>query len=219
MTIAHGKDANRLQTGKAGFGKILPPFREGAFLKMASGFSLLELLVVMTLIGILAVLAIPALNSIGSGHAVTREGQVLNDQINLARQLALTRNRETELRLITYAGQGGDNWALQIFDSGAGQPLSRLVKLADNTVISTSPTLSPLLDNLESANASLPSLGTGAVSYRALKFRANGRIKGNFPPRQDYLTLQLRRDNPDTPANYFALQIQPLTGRISIYRP
>lgn len=188
-------------------------------MRNSQAFSLVELLVVMALIGILAVLAIPAFNAIGGGHAVTREGQVLNDQINLARQIAITRNRETELRLIAYPGPEGESWALQIFEAESGAPLHRLVKLADNVVISRASDLSPLLDILDSSTAAYPQLGSGTCAYQAVTFRPNGRVKGSYPVRQDFLTLHLRRDSSATPVNYFTLQIQPLTGRLSTFRP
>lgn len=187
--------------------------------RAAAAFSLLELLVVIALLGLLAVLAAPAMNAIGGGGVVTREGQLLNDQITLARQMAVSRNRETELRLIEYSGSGGDHWAIQIWDPAAAKPLNRLTRLADNAVINPSSSLSPLLGHLESSNAVFGPLGNSPRSYRAIRFRPNGRIKGNFPVREDYLTVQLRRESPDQPVNYFTLQIQSLTGRISVYRP
>jgi prepilin-type N-terminal cleavage/methylation domain-containing protein len=181
------------------------------------GFSLVELLLVMALIGILSVLTVPAISAIRGGHVVTQEGQLLNDQINLARQMALSRSRETELRLISYPGPAGDSWAVQICESESGKPLHRLIKLEDNVVIGPSSELSPLLQNLESSNASYPRLASGTCEYRALKFRPNGRVKGKFPAREDYLTVHLRND--PTPSNYFTLQIQSLSGRIVVHRP
>lgn len=185
-----------------------------------AAFSLVELLVVIAMIGILAMLAASSFNTL-DGHTVTQQGQILNDQINLTRQLAVSRNREMELRLISYAANNGVNWALQICESSSdpqnARAFSRLVRLADGTVIDTSPQLSPLLAHLETASAAFPTLGTCA--YQALKFRPNGRVKGSFPAKQDYLTLRPRCDPSDHPANYFTLQIQSVTGRISVYRP
>lgn len=184
-------------------------------------FSLIELLSVVAIIGVISALAITSFNTIGGSHAITRDGQLVNDQMNLARQIAMTKNRDTELRLITYPGPeaGTTNWAVQIYDTASGEPLHRIARLGDNVVISASSGLSPLLTNLETAQMSFPPLGNGQRDYYRLKFRPNGRVEGNFPPRQDYLTLHLRRENPAEPQNYFSLQIQPLTGRTTIYRP
>lgn len=65
-------------------------------------FTLVELLVVIALIGILAALIVPAASKILSGTAIGQAAQLLNDQLNAARQTALSRNRPVEVRLYRF---------------------------------------------------------------------------------------------------------------------
>jgi uncharacterized protein (TIGR02596 family) len=67
------------------------------------GFSLIELLVVMLIIGIVAAFLVPATATILKGSQVTQASQVITDQFNLARQYALSTNHPVEVRLIRFA--------------------------------------------------------------------------------------------------------------------
>ena len=61
------------------------------------GFSLVELLTVMCIIIIITAVAIPAFNSITSGSNLNRAGQLISDQISLARQEATSKNRDVQV--------------------------------------------------------------------------------------------------------------------------
>jgi uncharacterized protein (TIGR02596 family) len=67
------------------------------------GFTLLELMVVMLIIGITAAFLIPAASTIVKGSQVVQASQIITDQFSLARQYALSTNHPVELRLIRYA--------------------------------------------------------------------------------------------------------------------
>jgi uncharacterized protein (TIGR02596 family) len=67
------------------------------------GFSLLELLVVMLIIGIVAAFIAPAATTILRGSQLTQASSIIADQFNIARQYALSTNHPVELRLICYA--------------------------------------------------------------------------------------------------------------------
>jgi len=67
------------------------------------GFSLIELMVVMMIIGIVAAFVVPATSNILKGSQMTQGSQILYDQISLARQYALSKNHPIEVRLIRYA--------------------------------------------------------------------------------------------------------------------
>lgn len=67
------------------------------------GFSLIELMVVMLIIGIIAAFVVPATSNILKGSQMTQGSQILYDQISLARQYALSKNHPVEVRFIRYA--------------------------------------------------------------------------------------------------------------------
>jgi uncharacterized protein (TIGR02596 family) len=69
----------------------------------ARGFSLVELLVVISVIAIIAGFAVPAVTTMIRGSSLTQGSQAITDQIVLARQLALSRNRSMEVRFYKYA--------------------------------------------------------------------------------------------------------------------
>ncbi len=67
------------------------------------GFSLIELMVVMLIIGIIAAFVVPTTTTILKGSQMTQGSQILYDQISLARQYALSKNHPIEVRFIRYA--------------------------------------------------------------------------------------------------------------------
>jgi uncharacterized protein (TIGR02596 family) len=61
-------------------------------------FSLVEMLVVMTIIGIVVAITVPAFTGMGKAQALTGAGNNLLDQFALARQTAVAQNRSVEMR-------------------------------------------------------------------------------------------------------------------------
>ena len=66
-------------------------------------FSLVELLVVVAVIAIVAGFAVPAVTTMLKGSQLTQGSQTVVDQIALARQTALSRNRSIEVRFYKFA--------------------------------------------------------------------------------------------------------------------
>ena len=163
-------------------------------------FSLIELLVVIAIIGLLAALLVPAIGSLGSASSLTGQGQILSDQIILARQMATSRNRDIEVRLT----QVNSNWSVQLWQrepaGNVTNAVGRRLAFAEN--ITFDPDRSPLITNAQSTNT--------------LLFRPNGRLAGQLDNSNNFFTLRPRQGNQ---TNYFTLQINPVTGRVSTYRP
>lgn len=191
------------------------------------GFSLVELLTVVALLGLLAAIMVPSFNSMAGGSAIIRAGQSIGDQLAFARQTATTKNASVELRLIEDTPEGAGNQepgfvAMQVweFDQKGenARPLKRIEFLPEGVIIN--PALSPLLDVSSAIESGRATFGaTGERNYKSIRIRANGRIEADVALANSCLTAQLKRDDRQAPKNFYTIQINPLTGRVTAYRP
>lgn len=189
-----------------------------------SAFSLVELLVVVAIIGIMASIAVPAFSSISAANGITRGGQLLGDQIILARQEATTRNRDVEVRLIDMTnGISSGITGIQLWladESGNFSPLGKLQKLPESVVVTSNALYSPLLNM---GNGTMSASGPAANRpYKAFRIRATGSPSGSsaISTNNNFLTIILEKDASRTPPdNYYSVSVNPVTSKVKIYRP
>lgn len=194
-----------------------------------AAFSLLELLVVMALLIVLMALATPAVNSLMTGANLSRGGQQFVDQILLARQTAITRNRDVEVRFFDLGSADAPSWSVQLWiadETGTNRsPAQRLQRLPEGITISPAPEFSPLLFGAGatiSGNANTSSHGD--KPFVGFRFRANGETdipsETGTNSASNFLTLQYaRHKDAALPPNFFGIQVNPFTGRVTVYRP
>lgn len=159
-----------------------------------SAFSLIELLVVCAVIALVAGFAVPAATTMIRGSQLSQGAQLLTDQMALARQTALTRNRQVEVRFYRYSdpetpGEDASNpedgkfRAFQLFDvadNGAIIPLGKFTRLP-STVVMNKGGISSLIRDLPLKDAErqkgdvelppLPKAGEGRWKYQYVSFR------------------------------------------------
>jgi len=113
-------------------------------------FSLIELVVVISVLAIIAAFSVPAVTSLLQGSSLTQSSQLLVDQINLARQLALSRNTIIEVRFYRYGDPDspgedvtnptlGKFRAMQLFEiipAGAGIPVGKIEEFPNSVMLS-----------------------------------------------------------------------------------
>lgn len=188
-------------------------------------FSLIELLVVIAIMALLLVLAVPAMSGIMGGSNLTRGGQAIGDQIVLARQEAVAKNREVEVRLINIAStldpMNHGYRAIQIWQTTetSTNPISRVVKLPEGIVISSATQLSPLLTADGSVMNTANFSGIGTCAYTGFRIRANGQLSSTVTGSNNFLTIASAKDAGAPPLNYYTVRVNPVTGRVAIYRP
>ncbi len=188
-------------------------------IKPCAAFSLIEILGVIAIVSLMSILTLPAILSTVQRSQLPQGGQLLSDSMRIARSEAITRNSEVEIRFFNIKGAYR---AFQIFDfykdKEEGLPITPLKWLPTGIVIADAK-ISPLLDETYGTSGTTDLAGFLEVAYCSIRFRSNGSLKktpGNFP----YLTVLSESDlSHPSKANLFILQLDPVTGRQTIYRP
>jgi uncharacterized protein (TIGR02596 family) len=204
------------------------------FLKKSPAFSLIELLVVISIIGILSAAAIGGLSNVARSTNLTSAAQRLGDQFALARQTAVARNLPVEVRIYKLPDFDSTTNAilwrgLQLFikDGTNDVPASRPLFFPQRVIISENAQASPLLSGLVDALTPLSNVGaftTNNVRYKSFTIRPNGTVTAtsSVPDANWFLTVHHENDaKPDgiKPANFATVQINPVTSKVTILRP
>jgi uncharacterized protein (TIGR02596 family) len=169
------------------------------------GFTLVELLVVLSIMILLMTLVTPAMNNILYPAQLTQGAQMLSDQLSLARQTALTRNHSIEVRFYQFGDpeipgeqpaspSTGKYRAVQLFDvedSGTAVALSKVQRLPPSVIIDGGVTLSSII-GLAQSSPGVPTSTTGAAlnialprvknQYNSSSFRFLPNGSTNLPP-------------------------------------
>ena len=198
------------------------PKRGGRSGAAPGAFSLLELLIVVAIMITLMALATPALTSLLDSGNLARGGQVLADEINLARQLAASQNRVVEVRILKHDTPPGFG-SLQIWGNdagGASVPLGKVMKLPQSIVISENTTVSAALEKTPTGTMPTNSSLSGK-SYAYLRIRPSGAVDPSLAMSNFFFSVVSARSgsNSALPPNYVTIQINPLTGTPLVYRP
>jgi uncharacterized protein (TIGR02596 family) len=209
--------------------------------KYPAGFSLVELLVVVAIIGMLAALAMGGLSNTVRSSKLTNTAQRVADQINVARQVAAARNLPVEVRFykLPWFDQtiGGARVyrGMQTFVTDGitfTNPVSKPFLFPNRVAIRED---SPLRGMIKYVDYNSPGLadfgiyGRGTIGYNVFTIRPNGILVSgtstNISATNNFMTLQ--NWEPDstldssvpTPANYALVRVDPITAKVTILRP
>jgi len=218
------------------FVRIIPMAR-----RASRGFSLVELLVVISIIVMMASLMGPTLNTALRGNAMTQAGDKVTGTLTLAHQMAITRNQTIEVRFYSYIdpempGDKGQGRAIQAFtvdDAGVPNPIMKAQVLPPTVVICTNSTLSTIfdltqMDPSQGGNFKIPRVGT-KYKYVSFKYLRSGSTSllsqsTNASSQPHWcITLEGIQDASagkiTLPKNFTTITIDPYNGALKTYRP
>jgi|GEM_PF-3375190 len=181
--------------------------------------TLLELLLVITLIIVLLSLTVPAFESVGRSWRMAHAAQEMADFLEMARQVALSGNQPVEVRLFRTQRPGDESkvycaYALRQFSHGDSGSETAIAYLPPGLVISDNPGLSPMLEGPSppEADPRLPG------EYRVIRFERDG--SAALANAQSWLTiLSVPEKTEPLSGDYRVLKVIPATGRVRLFQP
>ena len=209
-------------------------------------FSLIELLAVIAIISILATLSGIAFNQVSRASKLASAGQALVDNLNLARQTAMTKNRRVEVRIYQIPSSPGfsDNAcrAIRLFlvqSAGDLLPVTKITRFQAPVVLSDSTTSLPNSTSTTStilAPTDISKNATTDTANDAAKWPVNGEATYHYisfhflpdggtdlDPEKTWLATLILANDPvaanSLPANYLTVRIDPSVGKITVFRP
>ena len=196
--------------------------------KDEKGFSLFELLLVVTLILVLLAMAGASIFSLGSALSLTEAGDLVGDALVEARQLAVSTGNAVEVRIYDLSTADDDLMAaaVQIAQqrNDGNYLANNPILLPEGVGISREGRYTSFFESggqtkmLLRGKAGMLLPGDQDAEFVGFRFLPNG--SANLTDDKWFLTLH-RTDElgVEVPKNFFTIQIDPLLGQIQIFRP
>lgn len=200
----------------------------------STAFTLVEMLVVIAVIGLITTAVAPMVFGTLISTRLSSSGQTFVSAISLAHEMAVSGGEDIELRIYRYVitdepGSTEAYRAIALIRPGKtpnepGLQIGDVIRCPSGIVIGDNQNFSPILADASvrlTPDAENIIRSTTAL-YKAFRFRPDGTTDLPADAKQCYFTLaeeRLLQGRSSVPANFFAVQIDPLSGRTSTYRP
>ena len=213
------------------------------------GFSLIEMMVVLGVVGLLLAMSAPNLFSLLTSTSLSGEGSVLRNQLTYAQQIAVSKSSDVEVRFFKYAeaasAQPDERFrAYQLYQynrEGDMEAISEFFKI--KAPVAVNEELTTILDPSMGAQSGKEQIygstaptagkatvalggegGQQSVDYVAFRFRPDGSTDLKHRAGSNdtwYITLVQGETNVEEsdPPNYLCLQVNPYNGQVSEFRP
>jgi uncharacterized protein (TIGR02596 family) len=213
------------------------------------GFSLVEMLVVLSITAILATIALPGISGALRSYKLESTGQIVVNQLNYARQVALSRGHAVQVRfyelpdfssastgaLAVYRGMQSlvesDPVQTGTITTVTTTALIKPVLFATPVIISSatgSGPVSPLISGTSTATVTVNTadpanpLPVFQLNYKYVVFHFKPDGSTDLTSATNSLTLVLENDKivaGSLPANFQSVEIDPFNGAIRSFRP
>jgi uncharacterized protein (TIGR02596 family) len=158
------------------------------------GFTLIEMIAVISIIAIVTVFVVPAATTILKGSQLTQASSILTDQISLARQQALTKNMMVEVRLIQFADPEQPGEKITDPTTGKYRAIQLMQVLPSGVAVPLAGGKVQILPQAVMMNAPSASGGGSGTIYSTLLAQVSGGAQ--------YTTMgSLQPSDPDMPRN------------------